>query len=324
MTSAISQTDAPVTPKSLSGSHSSSLATVPSCSVRRKRKRVVFGAIGLIVLIFFWPTRFTISTVGIVSLSDAAVIEPVTSGIFAEWYVERGAWVKEGDPVCRMHSPWVEANFQSAEAELGLAKMQLSQIEHTPQYHNRITYAQLRLQQALVELEQAREQLNQLIIRAPISGRIFAHRWQDMMGLFVGPGSPLAQISNEASRVLEIPLTEAQVGLLEPNAVVYGQWVGNASTFKTHIVMIPQRKSDNSAYKPAFISNFDGPVPQQNLQGMSRAEAEAALYPVYIAEATLPDDEFYLQEQMRARLTIEGKWTILGLQLFRELRVLIF
>jgi RND family efflux transporter MFP subunit len=74
--------------------------------------------------------------------------------------------------------------------------------------------AQAALAAAQADLEQAELNLQRTTVRAPFSGRIL-EKFVDL-GQFLAPGTPLARIYSTDSVEVKLPLTDRQVGMLDP------------------------------------------------------------------------------------------------------------
>jgi multidrug resistance efflux pump len=285
---------------------------------RLGRKWLLGLALSLGILL--WPTHETVSTVGVVVPKKMGLLTASHAGTLEEWCVQRGEWVKIGQPVARMASPWVDARLKAAETQGSIAQMQLYRIEHEGASSGLIEQAQFQFQAALAEVEEARLMASELVLRSPAEGHVFTPRWQEMIGVFLTEGMPVAQVVDPKSYVLQIPLSEDEAALVVLNARVEGQWVGSAETFESFITQVPEKKIGFNDYKHGFYANFGGPVPMQNLQGLDPLQAEQALYPIFLAEAAMAAPTVGLQEQMRARVIIYGNRTILALKMFKMLK----
>ena len=286
--------------------------------------------IGIFLLL---PTHYVVHTQAIAIPAEEATLSAEAYGTIEDIYVATGDWVAAGTPLLRINSPTTEAALAMAEADISLSRLRAAYFAESskPGEEAQTPLANLELKSAWANLQSARLKHNQLTLKAPITGKILPitsnqglpPRLSGLKGLFVGEGTPLLRVANTHNLKLLIALPEDDAPLLEIGALVKAKWVATGESFETHLTELPQRKTPPAEYVLAFYTTFGGPAPQQDLQAIDPENQADHLYPIFIAQASVPSINDHILDQMRAIVTIEGRRTLTACRLWRFLRILL-
>jgi len=144
------------------------------------------------------------------------------SGALLSVAVEEGNFVREGQPLARIDARELEAQVKSAEAALELAQSSAKRSDEL--WRQRIITApeyerdRASLASAQATLDQLRTRLGYAVIRAPISGVVTEKRLE--AGDIVSPQTRLFSVADISTLVSRVMVSELEVPLLRPGAVV--------------------------------------------------------------------------------------------------------
>ena len=282
--------------------------------------------LAIVLIVFFcWPTHIIVKTQAIAKAATFTDIAAETPGTIAEVFVKTGQWVKKGEPLVRLHNSQLEADLKEAEASEKLARFYSAKYaESSNAQEEALTpQANLNLKAAWAHLNEMRIAYDRLTLRANADGQVLTPHLYGMIGAFVKPGMGVIQIADTHNLVLLIPLTEDEAAILKRGSPVEATWVATAQTFESTISEIPQRKATLKEYQQAFYAQYGGPAPYQQFTSNDEGVIASQLYPIFLAEAPVPGENTFYQENMRATVVIVGERTLMGLRLLRSFRLLI-
>jgi len=179
--------------------------------------------------------KIVVSANGIVRPIDRIEIKSKASGEIVEMAVEEGDVVKKGDLIARLDQKDERAALAQAEADLDIAKAELTQAERTFARREKLYESQLiseeerdqiglalatakgKLIQTTTTLERARERFAEAIVRAPIDGVIlqkYVEKGQIIASGVsnVSGGSPICDIADMSSVHIEAGVDEIDIG----------------------------------------------------------------------------------------------------------------
>ncbi len=169
------------------------------------------GLLSALAICPFWliPASGSWTSPGIVQYSPPAVLRVRSSGFVENVHVTDGQWVQAGSPIVTLRN-------ENLNIKLLRQKKQLAQI------NQEILSAQWRgmsielagavtrkdgLQQQLDELQL---DVDQLVLRAPIDGRIISRRLSILAGTFVQSGDEVAVIGREDSKRIKVSIGQVE------------------------------------------------------------------------------------------------------------------
>ncbi len=139
-------------------------------------------------------------------------IRAPASGVL-EVVVPSGERVQAGQLLCRVDNPELELAVESARRDLEEAREQLEELEgadRNPAYSEADVAQQMaKVLQAERQVEEAVEDLESLVVRAPGAGTVVSVKV--MLGDQVGAGAVVAQIADVSSMLMVIPVDELDV-----------------------------------------------------------------------------------------------------------------
>ncbi len=151
------------------------------------------------------PTDFTsyIRLTGEVEAMNDVTVSAEESGVIERYYVEKGQFVREGQPIAKIRDRVLRAQVEEARASAGLAAERYErqrQLWEEEQIGSEIAYLEAKYQAELqaARLETLEARLERTTLEAPIAG-IFDERYVDA-GEMVAPGAAVARIV-QVSRV---------------------------------------------------------------------------------------------------------------------------
>jgi putative peptide zinc metalloprotease protein len=218
---------------------------------------IVLTALTLAALLL--PSPWQPLSPGFVSLGDAVRLRAQSDGIIAEIYVQQDGIVEEGDPIVRLENPTLSLERERLRKSLDKS------LERCLVLRAQAKMAELQVEQARVEatrqqLEQSENQLAQMLITAPKSGRVVSRTLFNSIGKLVKEGQPLADIAS-------IEAIEVLCSIAQADVESYRQNVGE----KTEIFLANRRKlsgtltevrprGSDSLENPALAAKYGGPV----------------------------------------------------------------
>jgi putative peptide zinc metalloprotease protein len=170
------------------------------------------GAALLAAVLFFLPAPLWTMADGVVWLPERARVRTGADCFVTTLLAEPDAQVRPGQPVLACEDPLLQARVAVLEANL-----QELQARHTlAASDDRVEAESLKQDIAAVadELDEARRQIDELVLRSPSSGRLVIPDVSDLQGRFVHRGDTLAYILTDATRRARVVVEQADIGLL--------------------------------------------------------------------------------------------------------------
>lgn len=136
-----------------------------------------------------------------------------TSGRVKELYVKEGSVVKAGQSLARIDNEILSADRVAAQARLDQAKQNLQRYEQALQSggvtQKQVDDARLQLETEQAHFVQARKNLSNAVVKAPVSGIINARFVE--IGSYLAPGNKMFEIVDDKKLKLVLSVTEYQV-----------------------------------------------------------------------------------------------------------------
>ena len=170
------------------------------------------GAVLTGMVMFAMPAPLWTMAEGVVWLPEQSRIRAGTDCFVTALLVQTDTDVQTGDPVISCEDPLL-----SAQVSLLDARLQELRAQHTLTMTVDRTEAQSikqDMQTTSRELEQARSQLDELVLRSPLDGQLVIPESSDLEGLFVRRGDTLAYVINNAATRARVVVTQADIGLV--------------------------------------------------------------------------------------------------------------
>lgn len=145
------------------------------------------------------PSTFTevIQLTGTVQASQDVTISAEESGVVREILVEKGSWVRAGEPMFRLDDELLRAQVDQAEALSAMAREtweRRKRLYEEDQVGSELVYLEAKYgaEQAAANLRLLQERLRRTVITAPIAGILESREIE--VGTMVAAGTPVARI----------------------------------------------------------------------------------------------------------------------------------
>ncbi|GGO88396.1 hypothetical protein GCM10011348_43760 [Marinobacterium nitratireducens] len=190
------------------------LLTGPALRRRRGRALAVTAAFlaALGVLLFLVPTPHYTLAQGYVATGEEAAVNARADGVIAELLVAPGAELAAGAPILRLEDPLQPARLNMLRARIDELKLRLQADLVSDQAAAII--AREELEQAEADIEDARQRAEDLVVRAPVAGRLVLARPSDLVGRFVHRGDLLAHVAEFRDPLIRVLVPERRADLV--------------------------------------------------------------------------------------------------------------
>ncbi|WP_417242886.1 efflux RND transporter periplasmic adaptor subunit [Celeribacter sp.] len=164
------------------------------------------------------PFEDTFRAIGNSEAINSATVTSDVSGRIVEVNLAPNARVAQGDVLVQLDARAATLSLETAQSELEQARATVTRYERLQQSGNStvtdVTISEARLTQRLAEanVAQAELALEDLTIRAPISGKVGLSDVN--VGDFLTANTPIATIDNASALLVEFELPERSVGIL--------------------------------------------------------------------------------------------------------------
>jgi putative peptide zinc metalloprotease protein len=152
-----------------------------------------------------WPGAVVAPAV--VCYAQEAIVRTDSAGFVAEIHVESGQWVRAGDVLAILAN--LDLEHELASLEVALAESQLKRRVHVG--HGESAKAQVEretLRTLENRLEEKRQQVARLVVRAPCSGNVIGRNLQWKCGTYLPQGSELVTIGREDGKEIRISIAQ--------------------------------------------------------------------------------------------------------------------
>ena len=165
-------------------------------SRRRLGVLAAVGIGGVAVLAFFLARPGTIHTCGIVDYSPPTIVRSASAGFVRDVKVRDGETVTTGQVVAVLENEELRVELANIQTQIEQSRLQQRIYRESEETAKRQAEAAKcrSLQKKEVEIQQ---QVDGLVVRAPISGQIVAHDLDSMVGRYLSVGDQIVVIGNE-------------------------------------------------------------------------------------------------------------------------------
>ena len=175
---------------------------------------------------------------GIVKPIDRVEIKSKASGEIVDLPVERGDFIRKGDLIARLDQKDERADVAQAQADLDIAKAELTQAHRTYDRRDRLFQNKLiseeerdqielslavangKVIQSTTSLERAQERLSEAVVRSPIDGVILQKYVEEGQIIASGVsnvsgGTPIVDVADMSSVYIEAGIDEIDIGKVQ-------------------------------------------------------------------------------------------------------------
>ncbi|RMG38491.1 MAG: PqqD family peptide modification chaperone [Gammaproteobacteria bacterium] len=182
--------------------------------VRRRAEAWTFGGMALLAaLLLALPLPLRTDAEGVVWLPDEAQVRAGTAGFVEQVLVPPGQVVREGTPLLRLSEPTLDARVRALEAKVREMRLRLFAAEAKDRVEAGI--AEVELHQAEAERDREQQRREDLVVRAPVSGRFEPVAPEgDLPGRFVNEGDLLGYVLPAGAERVRVAVPQEDVVLV--------------------------------------------------------------------------------------------------------------
>lgn len=189
---------------------------VASPTLSRQRGRATRSAVAaiLVLAILFgvFPAPLRTQVEGVVWLPEEAMIRAGTAGNVARLIAAPNSEVLAGEPLIELDDPFLPLRVQLLESRVEELELTQSFYRDNDQVRARNTREQIA--EARENLEQARERLDDLVIKAPASGRFIVPHDADLDGRFMRQGELIGYILDNDALIVRAVIPQHAIALV--------------------------------------------------------------------------------------------------------------
>ena len=219
---------------------------------------VCAGALACLFLVLKAPA--TKSAPAIVRFSDETVIRAAADGFADEILVVSGQQVRQGQELVRMHNDDLDIEIKELVAQLESAQIQ-SRIHRQ---NGDLSLARVELETVAgleIQLAEKRQQRDALVLRSPISGRVFQRNLSDMNGSFIKRGDAVMSVAARDTKELVVSVDQADLESIKSNiGHEVRVMLPGRPVFASPIERVDPRATDQPS-EPRLCANSGGPLP---------------------------------------------------------------
>jgi len=197
----------------------------------------------------------------IVDYSPIVSVRAATSGFVTRVHVASGDTAKAGFPLVSLEDPQLTARIE--EVKLAIIQSKLEATRHHRQQNLASYQIELENEFALNErLAELDKRLHQLVVRAPVDGRVLTANLDDLNSRWVSVGTELVVLGNDHERSLQIVVPQSDIDFVRDEAnrnVSFHIWGAGCGDNAGSIEMIEPRGTTLLRH-PALAAIAGGPL----------------------------------------------------------------
>jgi putative peptide zinc metalloprotease protein len=282
-------------------------------------RRVARWLIPIVVgaLIFFrLPSHYRVDQQAVVVAVNSERAGVEFGGVVEKIHVQTGQWIERDQPLLTLRNDDIAVDAEVSQLSYEAAKVGLSvaQAEGSLHSSSQAPRAALAVESAATTNDRGRKAAEKLVVRAPASGYVVTPDIDRLQGQYLGPGFNGLRVADHRAFKLLIPLTEAQTELIEIGSQVRGRVLASGQRIEGAVAVLPRQKAGWQDYHPAMLSTFGGPAPFEYGATSDRTQPAFGLF---LAEADVAKPPPGLIEELRVKVTIEGRKATFGERTWR-------
>jgi putative peptide zinc metalloprotease protein len=277
---------------------------------RARRPIVTLTALGLVLAgLAFVPSRFSVEHNCVIQAIDQEVVHAIQPGFVREVRKKEGDAVEIGTPVAILENRELQAQLDDTRDQVALLEVAIT---HYLTRNDLGSWRQTVLQRDQLKTRCAKleQQVNDLTLRAPISGVVTTPRLQLMLHRYLRPGEAFCAIAPLDRVRAVVPLNEQEANHVRPDADVRLKVYAHPGRNFTGRVSNEPLALIRRDLDPALSSRFGGDVPTEpDLQAQGREKPSVN---TYLAELDIVNSDRWLRPGMTGRAEIFGARTTWG------------
>jgi len=268
-------------------------------------------------VVFAWlPSHYSVTQQAVLvgARSERAGVE--VGGVVEGVHVRAGEWVEAGQPLLTLRNSDVEAEVRLADLSFEAARLRQAAVQGSGSLRGMALGpdAALGVEMAATARERAQRNLEQLIVRAPVSGHVATPDIARHEGEYLRAGFSGLRVTDLRRFKLLIPLTEAQAELIDIGARVHGYDRAAGARVEGALTVLPGQKARWEDYHPGMLAAFGGPAPDEFGNAGVRS---APTFGLFLAEAEITEPPPGTIEGQRVKVTIKGRRATYGERIWR-------
>lgn len=259
---------------------------------------------------------------GVVWVDQQAEIYAKQTGVIDSFLVEDGNAVIKDQPIIKLDSPELVHEKDRKRAAIEIANIEVARYRQNDIAQARTSMMRVRLLET--ELEDIENKIDNLVVRAPESGKLALEKHQAILGAYIEQGDLLAYVVDNDERVVRAVVNQASMGELEKGVADAYVRFPHAMTMRIKAEITKQVPSGNYQLPSVALANvgFGGLAIKAGVNG----QPVQTLEKVFHLELTLFPEERGLQNipmGTRAYVTLEHEPEPLGSRWMRISRRLL-
>jgi putative peptide zinc metalloprotease protein len=280
----------------------------------------------LVYLLGLMPFPYHVDADAKIEAQQHELLHNGTAGFVSKINVTDGQWVNKGDTLVQLEDPDQRGELDEMTAHLQAAEVRQKSDAASDQAEREIDDA--RVAELEKRVQTARQHVNDLAVKAHISGYVVAPRLRDIMGEYLPRGTEIAQIAqtNELIAYADVPQGDANAlfgsqgaegAVLRPDARVEVRMVGDPSQpiGKDLIHRAWPILAAQSRARDPLLTQTGGGEAQPDATDPSGTKLREPLYELRVT-FTNPAGRFYAGQRAYVRVFLPPK--PLGWQLVRR------
>jgi putative peptide zinc metalloprotease protein len=194
---------------------------VSSPRLQRHRKRAVAvtfgGAAALAGLLLLVPAPLHTNAEGVVWLPDDSFVRASTESFVKRVLARPGQHVEIGTPLIESEEPGLSSEVRVLKAQLDATNIRLASEQFDDRVQADLTRRELEIRTA--KLGRAREQVDQLVVRAGAAGTLVIPRAEDLPGRFYKRGEVIGYVTAPEAQIVRAVVTQDDIELVRLRTV---------------------------------------------------------------------------------------------------------
>ena len=293
------------------------LATDPALAERRPRAWLLsgLGLAALLTLVLLVPVPLATVAEGVVWAPEGSQVRAGASGFVARLDAQPDSQVERGAAILTLENPLLLPELEVLEGELSALEAQYDLVRREDRVRAAIVEEQLDAVRA--RIARKREQLEDLVVLAPASGRLVLPRARDLTQRYLHQGEVLGQVVEERLPTVRAVVTQDQVDLVRNRTRgVEVRLTGRLGEQRQ--AAIAREVPSASLELPSRVLGTSGggmiPIDPRDPDGLT-ALSKVFLFDLSVAEP-IPSDAL----GRRVHVRFDHGWEPMGLTWYRDLR----
>nr|WP_321455782.1 efflux RND transporter periplasmic adaptor subunit [uncultured Cohaesibacter sp.] len=244
---------------------------------------VSFGAILALGIYLLMPAKLIVTASALSLPQTAQSVNLSFDSYLQEMNVDVGDKVTQGDELALMTAPGLEARHSEVTLQISVQEMSGKAALAQNDYGS-YQLAMQKLETQKAELTQIEQKLDQLSVRAPLSGTVIRTLGRDSLGRHVSTGQPLVIIQPDDHFAVALTLSDVDAPLVKPGqkgAIFFRGLSDRTYSFTVQTPVYVETNEQSQAEQLVAKASIDQPGEGRliaGLSGFARLEAGSDLH----------------------------------------------